>query len=644
MTRLDTRPDGTPIPVPGVTRMLSGVPKVEKRLGASFRPANAPRELDQSLLEAAPSRGAALACLVAWHGDGALPQLESEFTHRARSSAAARLITSLGSRASRDALLRHLDNSQAYMMFLTSARRWPLDSLESLLRLNPRRGQRAADLFQILAWRHPDWVEALRDAGADSHLIDWLLAPEPGVDEAGTELPFRAHGDLPDVPKWFNPIRAPRLVLAGTGRAVPVHQVGDVVRNLMVDEHENTARCFTRASLAAFLADLLQQWRSCEVKGDEWVLARQSMGGEVNARLVTVLIKKFWQRSRWDRVLAGMEVLARIRSKVALLELMEIAGNHRNRGLGEQARIVLERLAEERGISMEQLAEQAIPDLGLDENGRLRLDFGPRQFEVRLNLELTPLVSTADGKTMRTLPRPGRKDDPVAAGEAVAEFREFKKQLAAVIRSQTDRLEIAMSTCRRWTQDEFRTVFLQHPVMRLAAQNLIWAAHDADERTVLFRVGDDLGLLDVHEEPVALPVGAVIGLAHPLEMSNEWTSHCIDYHMTPLVEQVGRSSYAEVPEFPGNHVWGEVLLGLGARGWKLHGDDRAGVDGLRRGLKGGHLDLRISTAFWSLGGSPPADPVRLLKAEIVGERSKMDPVELSEAIRDLVRLPWFSKS
>jgi len=530
------------------------------------------------------------------------------------------------------------------MMFLTSARRWPLDSLESLLRLNPRRGQRAADLFQILAWRHPDWVEALRDAGADSHLIDWLLAPEPGVDEAGTELPFRAHGDLPDVPKWFNPIRAPRLVLAGTGRVVPVHQVGDVVRNLMVYEHENTARCFTRASLAAFLADLLQQWRSCEVKGDEWVLARQSMGGEVNARLVTVLIKKFWQRSRWDRVLAGMEVLARIRSKVALLELMEIAGHPRNRGLGEQARIVLERLAEERGISMEQLAEQAIPDLGLDENGRLRLDFGPRQFEVRLNLELTPLVSTADGKTMRTLPRPGRKDDPVAAGKAVAEFREFKKQLTAVIRSQTDRLEIAMSTCRRWTQDEFRTVFLEHPVMRLAAQNLIWTAHDVDERTVLFRVGDDLGLLDVHEEPVALPVGAVIGLAHPLEMSNEWTSHCIDYHMTPLVEQVGRSSYAEVPEFPGNHVWGEALFGLGARGWKLHGDDRAGVDGLRRGLKGGHLDLRISTAFWSLGGSPPADPVRLLKAEIIGERSKMDPVELSEAIRDLVRLPWFSKS
>ena len=644
MARLDTRPDGTPIPVPGVTRMLSGVPKVEKRLGASFRPTNAPRELGQSLLEAAPSRGAALACLVAWHGDEALPQLESEFTHRARSSAAARLITSLGSRASRDALLRHLDNPQAYMMFLTSARRWPLDSLESLLRLNPRRGQRAADLFQILAWRHPDWVKALRDAGADSHLIDWLLAPEPGVDEAGTELPFRAHGDLPDVPKWFNPIRAPRLVLAGTGRVVPVHQVGDVVRNLMVDEHENTARCFTRASLAAFLADLLQQWRSCEVKGDEWVLARQSMGGEVNARLVTVLIKKFWQRSRWDRVLAGMEVLARIRSKVALLELMEIAGHPRNRGLGEQARIVLERLAEERGISMEQLAEQAIPDLGLDENGRLRLDFGPRQFEVRLNLELTPLVSTVDGKTMRTLPRPGRKDDPVAAGKAVAEFREFKKQLTAVIRSQTDRLEIAMSTCRRWTQDEFRTVFLEHPVMRLAAQNLIWTAHDADERTVLFRVGDDLGLLDVHEEPVALPVGAVIGLAHPLEMSNEWTSHCIDYHMTPLVEQVGRSSYAEVPEFPGNHVWGEALLGLGARGWKLHGDDRAGVDGLRRGLKGGYLDLRISTAYWSLGGSPPADPVRLLKAEIIGERSKMDPVELSEAIRDLVRLPWFSKS
>ena len=624
--------------------MLSGVPKVEKRLGASFRPTNAPRKLGQSLLEAAPSRGAALACLVAWHGDEALPQLESEFTHRARSSAAARLITSLGSRASRDALLRHLDNPQAYMMFLTSARRWPLDSLESLLRLNPRRGQRAADLFQILAWRHPDWVKALRDAGADSHLIDWLLAPEPGVDEAGTELPFRAHGDLPDVPKWFNPIRAPRLVLAGTGRVVPVHQVGDVVRNLMVDEHENTARCFTRASLAAFLADLLQQWRSCEVKGDEWVLARQSMGGEVNARLVTVLIKKFWQRSRWDRVLAGMEVLARIRSKVALLELMEIAGHPRNRGLGEQARIVLERLAEERGISMEQLAEQAIPDLGLDENGRLRLDFGPRQFEVRLNLELTPLVSTADGKTMRTLPRPGRKDDPVAAGKAVAEFREFKKQLTAVIRSQTDRLEIAMSTCRRWTQDEFRTVFLEHPVMRLAVQNLIWTAHDADERTVLFRVGDDLGLLDVHEEPVALPVGAVIGLAHPLEMSNEWTSHCIDYHMTPLVEQVGRSSYAEVPEFPGNHVWGEALFGLGARGWKLHGDDRAGVDGLRRGLKGGYLDLRISTAFWSLGGSPPADPVRLLKAEIIGERSKMDPVELSEAIRDLVRLPWFSKS
>ncbi len=641
MARLDARPDGTPIPVPGVTRMLSGVPKVEKRLGVSFRRTNAPRELDQSLLDAAPSRGAALACLVAWHGDGALPQLESEFTHRTRSSAAARLITSLGSRASRDALLRHLDNPQAYMMFLTSASRWPLDSLESLLGLNPRRGQRAADLFQILAWRYPGCVEALRNADAR---VDWLLAPGPGVDAAGIELPICADDDSPGIPKWFNPIRAPRLVLADTGRVVPVEQVGEVVRNLMVDEHGNTARCFTRASLAAFLADLMWQWRACEARGCEWVLARQSMGGEVNARLVTVLVKQSWQRSRWGRALEGMEVLARMRSRSAILGLVEIAEHPRSGELGGRARTVLERLAGERGIGVEQLAEQAIPDLGLDENGRLWLDFGPRQFEVRLNLELTPLVSTADGKPMRTLPRPGVKDDPVAAGEAVMKFREFKKQLAAVIRSQEARLEVAMSTRRCWSQDEFRVIYLEHPVMRLVAQNLIWAARDVDERAVLFRVGDDLGLLDVREKPVVLPAGAVIGLAHPLEMSDEWVSLFIDYHMTPLVEQIGRHTYAEVPEFSGNHVRGEALRGLEVRGWKAHYDDRESVDGFRRELKGGYLDLRISTAFWSRGGEPPADPVRLQMVGITGERSGMDPVELSEAIRDLAGLPWSSKS
>lgn len=97
------------------------------------------------------------------------------------------------------------------------------------------------------------------------------------------------------------------------------------------------------------------------------------------------------------------------------MHLHGIAQKVKFKGLQYEAQQRIRQVAERLGLSTEQLADRLVPDFGLDADGSMVLDYGPRRFLVRFDEQLKPFVADEDGKHRKALPKPGAKDDPELA-------------------------------------------------------------------------------------------------------------------------------------------------------------------------------------------------------------------------------------
>ncbi len=92
---------------------------------------------------------------------------------------------------------------------------------------------------------------------------------------------------------------------------------------------------------------------------------------------------------------------------------------------------------------MAELEDRLAPDLGLDDNGSLLLDFGPRQFTVSFDETLKPFVRDASGSRLKDLPKPNKSDDESQANNAVNRYK-LLKDARTVAAQQVAKAESAM--------------------------------------------------------------------------------------------------------------------------------------------------------------------------------------------------------
>lgn len=261
-----------------------------------------------------------------------------------------------------------------------------------------------------------------------------------------------------------------------------------------------------------------------------------------------------------------VEVLAWIEHPGAVQVLLSISNRFRTKAIREAATQHVQALAERQGWTLDELADRTIPDGGFeratDEQGRpigdeatLILDYGPRKFLVRLSDDLEPIISTEEGKTVKSPPAPGKTDDPEKAKAAKKAFTDAKKTIKDVVKRQTERFYEGLCTQRTWRFGDWRTYLAQHPVVGRLVSRLVWAAFDAtdDGETFrsCFRLLDDGSLTNEADEEVTFTPETTLRLAHtcnvPGELETVWLQHLTDYDVEPLFAQFNRPTY-ELPE------------------------------------------------------------------------------------------------
>nr|GID81377.1 hypothetical protein Ade03nite_03010 [Actinoplanes derwentensis] len=500
--------------------------------------------------------------------------------------------------------------------------------------------------------------------------VEVLLATDPLA-----MLPAR----MPVIPAWAAPALLPPVRLRDGSGVLPADAAGNLVTILMISKPgdpyagvEIVRDAVEPADLAEFGWALFQQWQSAgAVAKENWALdALGLIGDDDTVRRLAPLILAWPGEGGHAKAVSGVTVLAAIGTDVALMHLHRISQRARFKGLKTAAVAKMDEVADGLGLTSEQLADRLVPDFGLDADGSLRLDYGPRRFVVGFDEQLRPYVTDESGKRLKTLPKPGVRDDTELATASYQRFAALKKDVRTVASEQVRRLEQAMVTGRRWTGAEFRALFAGHPLLWHIVRRLVWARFDdggggvGGTVTGSLRIAEDRTLATVDDEPATLGDDEIVGIAHSLQLdpvaAAGWAEVFADYEILQPFPQLGRATFTLTPaeadgarlrRFEGVQVPTTKLLALERRGWRRESPQDGGVQSvIEKTIAPGrvvaiHIEPGVSVGEVTYFPDQKLESVVLYDGAGSWWRDKgeltlnsLDPVAVSEIIRDLTEV------
>jgi predicted DNA-binding WGR domain protein len=515
----------------------------------------------------------------------------------------------------------------------------------------------------------------LATSGHEATVLDMAGRVSPQVREATARVlaffdPLQLFPQKPPkLPTFFSPVALPRPLLADRSARLPLSAVQTLGTRLAFSSLEEPyagieqvkAAC-EPASLARFAWGLFEAWMMAGAPSKEsWAfLALGHLGDDECARKLAPLIRQWPGEAAHARAVTGLDVLATIGTDVTLIYLNGIAEKVKFKGLQEKAREKIAQIAEARGLTRDELADRLVPDLGLNENGSLSLDFGERTFTVGFDEQLKPFVKDASGARLKELPKPTKKDDPEKSQAAEERWKALKKDAKAAAGLQVLRMELAMCARRRWSAETFRQFFVEHPLLIHVVRRLVWGSYTAEGKlTATFRVAEDRTFADLNEDTWTLPEDARVGLPHALELDAQaagaWGQIFADYQLLQPFPQLGRPTYAptaeertatELVRVKGLKVPTGKVLGLETRGWRRGPPQDGGVVGWMEKHLGPdsvvelELDPGLYTGMLSESPEQTLGPAVVRKPHTWGQEGRLplgtlDPILFSELVRDL---------
>ncbi len=474
-------------------------------------------------------------------------------------------------------------------------------------------------------------------------------------------------GKMPKLPT-FCVVASFRRPVLPSSEALPLSAMEHIASMLAISKLdapypglEIVKQTCTRASLAEFAWDLFDAWIAAGAPSKEgWAFtALGLLGDDETARRLAPRIREWPGESAHARAVTGLDLLAAIGSDVALMHLNGIASKVKFKALQEHAKKKIELVAQARGFTAMELADRLVPDLGLDESGRLELNFGPRQFYVGFDEALKPFVRDAENVRLKDLPKPIKSDDADLADAATERYKQMKKDAKAIASMQVTRLEMAMVARRRWSAGDFNLFFIEHPVMRHLATRVVWGVYDNGSLQHNFRVAEDWTLADADDNTYALAQDATVGISHILEIpkatQEAFGQIFADYEILQPFKQMGRETYAltvdeqnqdTLTRFANKVVATGSVMGLTNRGWERGQAQDAGWVGEFTKRLGEDWQAELALDPGTVVGDMSYEPKQKLPSLTLRRRGsydkdgliafgKLDPILVSEVLRDI---------
>ncbi|MDJ1466806.1 DUF4132 domain-containing protein [Cytophagaceae bacterium DM2B3-1] len=310
------------------------------------------------------------------------------------------------------------------------------------------------------------------------------------------------------------------------------------------------------------------------------------LGDDSLIDVIRTQINKWVETSRGKMAEYGVVALALIGSNKALrtVEFFSRKYKNKNGNVGAAALNALQVAAEELNMDMNELADSIIPDFGF-ENMYKTFKVGQDEYRAFVNKDFKLAFLNEDGKLLKSAPKGTDK-------ELLEEFKEIGKEIRDVVKSQSGRMELYLVIQRRWQPEKWQKFFVGNPIMFVYATHLLWGIFDSDGTLIQpFYCAEDTTLLSLDDQEVMLPEDKVIGMVHPISLSEEektaWIQKFFDLGIETIFPQLQRpiislkekdKTSTEIETFAGktgnaNKVKG-TFKRLGWITWELgdHGD------------------------------------------------------------------------
>lgn len=207
-----------------------------------------------------------------------------------------------------------------------------------------------------------------------------------------------------------------------------------------------------------------------------------------------------------------------------------------------------------RGLTSDELEETLLPDPvksgAVLVDGKLMLDYGPRQFELRWAEDLRPCLVIEKGAIVKRMPAVRQTDDKEKVERAKAAWATITEDVGAIIVRRVELLRRRRDERRSFTLAELRAHYIDPPLLAALARGLLFV-RAADPRTA-FRVAEDRTFADVHDMPVIIDdPNEPIRLARFDDLSPEdrdaWRTLFLDYEIITPLSQLEDPSAVEAP-------------------------------------------------------------------------------------------------
>ena len=268
------------------------------------------------------------------------------------------------------------------------------------------------------------------------------------------------------------------------------------------------------------------------------------------------LIKEFAKGSRTVMAAFIVKCMALNGKNYALILVDGLTRKSPTAKIKEVAIETMENAAYMLDMTADELSDRIIPNFGFSQKGERVLNYGGearRTFTLSIdnNLELT-ITDNEKQKVVKSLPAPNSKDDKAEADSVKKECSTLKKEIKTLIQNQKIRLQRVLLNGRKWTYNNFKTVFVENPIMNMFALKLIWGAYDENNNLIeSFRYMEDGTFNTVDEEEYTLPENSLITLVHPSELDadtiEKWKTQLSDYEISQPIEQLD-FKYEEIKE------------------------------------------------------------------------------------------------
>jgi len=221
-------------------------------------------------------------------------------------------------------------------------------------------------------------------------------------------------------------------------------------------------------------------WVASTVKSDEMALAIGRLGHYCFIKIIG-----YGQRNQ-ALGNACTVALARMGTQASISELIRLRDKNKYPSTKAAIEKKLEKIAEKKGLTLADLEAKSLPDFGFSTEGGFEKTMG--EFSARINL--TPSRANLqwfgkDAKPRKTVPKELRENFKAD----ISDLKKKAKDISGVISGQITALEQSWLNNLSWPAQDWKALYLEHPVRTQMTRSLIWSLNHNDKETAFIADG-----------------------------------------------------------------------------------------------------------------------------------------------------------